>query len=244
MLTVSTHSPFKIPDQARYDAMAEQRIRSLRLTAEEQAAHLQYKAVYASILYMDESLRGFFQQLQQRPDYANTIVLVTGDHRLPEIPMRSKLDAVSYPVAGAFAADTAFRKILLPFPLTLMWHLLSPPCCRRSTALPPPPYVTWVGSGLDTARAFRNVHQYPLMRAKSDLSDYVAGAYLLNGGSLFKILPNMDLEPDSDGRHSRRAGCRFRALPEKRPTQLVQTKPAVACFAVQAICELVIRTGA
>jgi uncharacterized sulfatase len=86
-----------------------------------------------------------------------------------------------------------------------------------------PPYVTWVGSGLDTARAFRNVHQYPLMQTKSDLSDYVAGTYLLNGGSLFKILPNMDLEPDSDEGTAGKLEAGFGHY-RKKNNQLVQTK--------------------
>ena len=222
MLTVSTHSPFKIPNQARYDAMAEQRIRSLGLTEEQQAAHLQYKAVYASVLYMDESLRGLFQQLQQRPDYANTIVLVTGDHRLPEIPMRSRIDRyhtlllMHSPLLQRTAKFSSISSHMDVAPS--LTGLL-----QAQYGFAAPPYVTWVGSGLDTARTFRNVHQYPLMQTKNDLSDYVAGTYLLNSGSLFKILPNMDLEPDTDedmaGKLEAGLG-RYR----KKNGQLVQTK--------------------
>jgi phosphoglycerol transferase MdoB-like AlkP superfamily enzyme len=197
MLTVSTHSPFMIPDQAYYDALAEERIQSLPLTKEQQAEHLQYKAVYASILYMDNALRNFFKALAARPDYQHTIVMITGDHRLPEIPMRSKIDRyhtmlmVHSPLLERAAKFSSVSSHLDVAP-ALTAYLGGFPGFKT------PSLVTWVGNGLDTARAFRNIHHYPLMQTKNDLVDFISGTWMLNSDNLFRILPDLNLEPVTD----------------------------------------------
>lgn len=197
MLTVSTHSPFMIPGQSYYNTLAEERIQSLNLTKEQQQEHLRYKDVYASVLYMDNALRNFFRKLAARPDYQNTIVLITGDHRLPEIPMRSKIDRyhtllmVHSPLLKRAAKFSSVSSHLDIAP-ALTAYLGSFP------GFATPSLVTWVGSGLDTARAFRNVHHYPLMQTKNDLVDYISGTWMLNNGNLFRIAPNLDLEAVTD----------------------------------------------
>ncbi len=197
LLTVATHSPFRVPDQAYYDAQATAHIQSLELKDAELQAHLQYKDVYASILYMDNALRYFFNAYAKRPDYAHTIFLITGDHRLPEIPMRSRIDRYHTLLllhSPLLQRSASFSAISSHFDITpsLLAYLQGYP---QFTA---PQQVTWIGSGLDTARAFRNIHHYPLMQTKSELADYVAGGWMLNHGNLYKILPNMDLEPAAD----------------------------------------------
>ncbi|WP_164714294.1 LTA synthase family protein [Chitinophaga rhizosphaerae] len=222
MLTVSTHSPFKIPDQAHYNALAEQRIKSLKLTAEETAAHMQYLNVYASVMYMDASIRGFFRQLQSRKDYANTIVLITGDHRLPEIPMRSKIDRyhtlllVHSPLLNQ---HTRFSSVSSHFDVAPSFTRL----LAGQYGWDIPQEATWVGTGLDTTRAFRNVHHYPLMQTKNDLADYVAGPYFMNSGSLYRILPNLDLEPEDDEDTAGKLEAGFAAY-RKRNDRMVQTR--------------------
>jgi uncharacterized sulfatase len=49
-----------------------------------------------------------------------------------------------------------------------------------------------MGSGLDTARYFRNLHAYPLMHTKNNLVDFVMGTYHLNGNDVFRIYPDLN----------------------------------------------------
>lgn len=217
MLTVSTHSPFKVPDQEHYNQLAEQRLQSLSLKPEELQEQRRYLEVYASVLYMDHSLRGFFRELAQRPDYANTIVLITGDHRLPEIPMRSKIDR--YHTLLLVHSPMLQR----PAKFSSISSHLDVPASFAGLLGETPDSVTWIGNGLDTAREFRNVHQYPLMQTKNDLVDFVSGTWLLNNGSLFKISPDLDLEPVVDEEMLRTLSAGFNSFRQKN-NQLLQTR--------------------
>jgi uncharacterized sulfatase len=58
-----------------------------------------------------------------------------------------------------------------------------------------PEVATWLGEGLDTVKTFRNVHQYPLKQVKSELRNYISGLFFIDGEQLFKISPNMYIEP-------------------------------------------------
>jgi len=75
-----------------------------------------------------------------------------------------------------------------------------------------------MGSGLDTARSFRNIHAYPLMQTKNDLIDFVMGEYMLNGNDLYRIGSGMQLTPEQDDSKAatlRAAFDRFKAKNEK-----------------------------
>lgn len=194
LLTVSTHSPFQVPDQAHYQQLAAERIQQLKIDDARKSAYQDYSDIYASVMFMDNSLREFFQAFSQRADYKHTIFLITGDHRLPEIPMRSKIDryhSLLLMYSPLLQRSAAFSSISSHFDLTpsLLAYLQEYPQFAA------PQQVSWVGNELDTARGFRNIHHYPLMQTKSDLVDYVEGPWMVNNGNLFKILPNLDLEP-------------------------------------------------
>jgi uncharacterized sulfatase len=55
-----------------------------------------------------------------------------------------------------------------------------------------------MGSGLDTTRQFRNVHNYPLMRNKNELLDYLYHDYFLSDKTLYRIDDKLNLIPDND----------------------------------------------
>ena len=61
-----------------------------------------------------------------------------------------------------------------------------------------PDLVTWVGTGLDTAKQFRNVHSYPLKQTVSEMIDYVSGEYFLNNKTLYSMGDNFNLQPVDD----------------------------------------------
>jgi uncharacterized sulfatase len=201
ILTVSTHSPFAINEQAKYAALFEQRMTLLGMNEEEKTAHRAFKDQFASILYADDALRGFFTACSGRADYANTIFIITGDHRMPEIPMRTKIDRYHVPliVFSPLLKRTAeFQSVSTHFDLTP--SLLAFLSARYG--LQRPPGVAWIGSGLDTARQFRNIHAYALMQTKTDLLDFIDGEYHLNGSTLFHLSPDMSESPVTDDLHT------------------------------------------
>ena len=194
LLTVSTHDPFRINEQGFYLQKAEKRIEALSLTEDQRQDRRRYKFQFASVLYTDDALRVFFAAYRKRPDFARTIFLITGDHRMPEIPMSTKLDRYHIPLivySPLLKRRATFRSISTHFDVTptLLAFL------KTNYALKTPPVVSWLGTGIDTTRQFRNAHAYPLKVTKAELVDFVMGPYMLNQNKLYRIGDDMNLEP-------------------------------------------------
>jgi hypothetical protein len=54
-----------------------------------------------------------------------------------------------------------------------------------------PSNVPWLGSVLDTATNFRNIHSMPFMLWDRDIDQYIYKEYFLSGDQLFKLTPNL-----------------------------------------------------
>jgi len=197
LLTVSTHSPFMINEATAYQQKFNERLQKLGLTDEQQTMAKTYSQQLGTVLYADDALRYFFAEYAKRPDFANTIFLITGDHRMPEIPMSSKIDRYHVPLimySPLLQRTARFQSISSHFDIAP--SLLA--FMRKTHGLQTPSLATWVGSGLDTARSFRNIHAQALMQTKTDIIDYVRGQYHLNGNTLFRLTPTMQEEPVND----------------------------------------------
>jgi cellulose synthase/poly-beta-1,6-N-acetylglucosamine synthase-like glycosyltransferase/phosphoglycerol transferase MdoB-like AlkP superfamily enzyme len=217
VLTVSTHSPFLINEQDLYLKKFEHRMDDLGFTEATKRQYRDYQYQYASILFMDDALRNFLTTYSKRTDFNNTIFLITGDHRMPEIPMASKIDRYHVPLiiySPLLKRRATFSSVSTHFDITpslLVW-------LRNDYHLHIPLSGSWMGSGLDTARSFRNIHASPLMQTKNDLVDFVMGEYLLNGNDLYRINSSMQLtaEPDDNKAANLRTGFqRFKQKNEK-----------------------------
>lgn len=190
ILTVATHDPFLIPNQAKYLNQFEKRMSSLGFDEEKKANYRNFKLQYSSILYADEALKAFFAQYEKDPAYKNTIFLITGDHRMPEIPMSNKIDRFHVPLiiySPLLKRTAVFESISSHFDITpsLLAFL------QQQISIKLPNMVSWMGDGLDTARSFRNIHRYPLIQTKTTMIDYVSGAYHLNGETLYQLNSDM-----------------------------------------------------
>lgn len=197
ILTVAMHNPFLIPDQEQYYRKVEQRMQVLRFNEAQKTEHRKYLANYATILYMDEAMQHFFSAYSQKPEFNNTIFLITGDHRMPEIPMTTKIDRYHVPLiiySPLLQRTARFASLSSHFDITpsLLAYL------KHNFSVKSPSLVTWLGSGLDTVRSFRNVHQYPLKQTKTDLVDYVMGDYMISENKLFGISSTLNLVEIND----------------------------------------------
>ena len=116
---------------------------------------------------------------------------------MPEIPMISKLDRYHVPLimySPLLKRTAKFSSVSTHFdvlPSMMMW-------LKKAHGLQVPSLVNWMGSGLDTARNFRNIHAYPLMQTKNDIIDFVMGEYMINANTLFKINSDMNLTQVDD----------------------------------------------
>jgi uncharacterized sulfatase len=197
VLTVSTHSPFAINEEDKYLKQFEDRLTQLGYNDAKKNEYRNYKLQYASILYMDDALRGFFNAYSKRSDFNNTIFLITGDHRMPEIPMSDKIDRYHVPLIvyspmlkrTAQIASISTHFDISPSLLSYLQH---------NYKIKGPSLTSWMGQGLDTNRNFQNIHNYPLLQTKTDMIDFIMGEYHLNGDNLFKLNAELGEDPLQD----------------------------------------------
>jgi peptidoglycan-N-acetylglucosamine deacetylase len=197
LLTVSTHSPFIVNDETKYLERFERRLNELGFDEARKEKARAYKNQFASILFTDDALRDFFVRYAKRSDFKNTIFIVTGDHRMPEIPMKTKIDRYHVPLiiySPLLKRPAQFESISTHFDITPSVITM----LRKSYHIETPSLVSWLGSGLDTSRAFRNIHAYPFMPTKTEIIDFIAENKMINGDDFFTINSTMDLELENN----------------------------------------------
>ena len=195
--TMSMHTSYSVPDQGKYLKLFEERMNRLGFDEAQKERHRTYKKIYSTIMYTDEALRFFFEMYAKLPAYRNTLFIITGDHRLPEIPMSTKIDRFHVPLIifspmlkrAAHIKSISSQLDITPSLLAFL---------KKNYHIDAPSTVSWVGSGLDTDVSFRNIHKYPLKHTKNNLIDYISGMYFIDQDILFSIGKSMDLEPIQD----------------------------------------------
>ncbi|MEO7960318.1 MAG: sulfatase-like hydrolase/transferase [Ginsengibacter sp.] len=214
VLTLSTHNPFLLRDEDVYRKIFEQRMNKLGFNDEQKTQHRRYTDQYASILYADNAIRKFLREYAERPDFKNTIFIITGDHRMPEIPISTKIDRYHVPLivySPLLKRHEKFEAIsthldITPSILALM---------KNKYDLTVPSVANWLGHGLDTAHTFRNIHSYPFMQTKSSIDDFVMDEYLLHDDELFKISNNMGLNPVENNEKKNKLRSAFATFKQK-----------------------------
>lgn len=190
VITLSTHEPFQFPNKEAYIDKVDNVLSTLRKPEETKDIIVNNKDVFATLLYTDEALKTFLDGYSKRPDYDNTIFIITGDHRLIPIPQKDKLCRFHVP----FLIYSPMLKKAETFN-SLSSHLDVAPSLLNylvnNHRFKPLEHVSWFGDGLDTAKAFRNIHKIPLMRYKGSINDYIYNDYMYSDGELFKINENL-----------------------------------------------------
>jgi peptidoglycan-N-acetylglucosamine deacetylase len=195
LLTIANHSPFLVHGQEAYLSKYRQHLKGLNVKDKEE--YEKYKEMYACIMYTDDALRDFFREYSKLPSYRNTIFIITGDHRMPEIPLSTKIDRFHVPflIYSPLLKRTArFEGVNSHFDVTptLLGYL------SKNYALSSPALVSWVGTTFDNSPSFASNKSIPLMRNKNELIDYLHKDYYIADGQLFKVYRNMYIEPAPD----------------------------------------------
>lgn len=194
LLTLAMHDPFFVPGQEYYNQKFEEKLNSLDLTGKVKTFDAQYPLQFASVLYFDESLRFFFMEASKLPSFGNTIFIITGDHRMPEIPISTQIDRFHVPLviySPLLKKARKFSSVVTHFDVAPSLVAL----LDGAKHIVRPSVASWVGYGLDNSVSFRNLNSYPLMRNKNEILDFIDSEYFLSAKTLYKIYPNLDIEP-------------------------------------------------
>ena len=186
IMTLSTHEPFEFPKKEAYMAQVDKLLRSSRELESIKNQINDHKDIFGCLLYTDNAIKEFIQAYKQRPDYSNTIFIITGDHRLIPITQKDKLCRFHVPFliySPMLKKADKFKSVSSHWDVTpsLLNSLI------KNFKFKPLNKTAWVGNGLDTTRHFRNIHKIPLMRYKGSINDYIYKDYLYSDGELFKI---------------------------------------------------------
>jgi phosphoglycerol transferase MdoB-like AlkP superfamily enzyme len=197
VLTVSTHAPFLVNDQQQYLNKFEERLQQLGFEENKKKEYREYKYQYASILYTDDAIRNFINTYAKRADFSNTIFFITGDHRMPEIPMASRIDRYHVPLliySPLLKRTAKISSISTHFDIapSILAYI------KANYRVQLPSLVSWMGSGLDTTRSLNSTHAYPLLQTKTELVDFLEGDNLLNNSQLFNLKQGLKSSPIKD----------------------------------------------
>jgi len=194
MLTLAMHSPFIVTNQKYYDQRFDERLNSLNLSEKTKAFDHQYDAQFASILYFDESLRYFFNEYSKLSSFQNTIFIITGDHRMPEIPISTQIDRFHVPLviySPMLKKAQKFSSVITHYDITPSLIAL----LDGKKYISRPSVASWIGHGLDNSVPFRSLQTYPLMRNKNEILDMISSEEFLSSETIYKIYPSLDIEP-------------------------------------------------
>lgn len=193
--TQTSHDPYIVPDPEFYKEKLLSHLKNyLNKTDAQTADYLAYENIYMTLLYADDAIREFFMEYQKRPEFENTIFIITGDHRLPEVPMSSRLDRFHVPLfiySPKINRPTYFKSMVSHFEVTP--SILS--LLEKQSGIILPEKVIWQGQVLDTASTFQSRIAMPLMRNKNQLVEYIDGDLMLSDGQLFKISDGLNIDP-------------------------------------------------
>lgn len=198
MLTIAMHDPFNIPDQENFNHKFELRLEGLNLSERIKSFNQQYSKQLASVLYFDESIRYFFSEISKTKEFANTIFIITGDHRMPEIPISSQIDRFHVPLviySPMLKKANKFSSVVSHFDITpsIVAMLNQAKYINRPTA------ASWIGHGLDNSVEFRSLQTYPLMRNKNEILDLLSNDHFLSSQTVYQISPDLNIDPLENG---------------------------------------------
>ena len=193
--TQTSHDPYIVPERPFYSEKLRTHLRDyLNLNPSEFNSYLAYEDIYMTVLYADDAVKEFINEYKKRPEFSNTIFIITGDHRLPEIPMSSRLDRFHVPLiiySPLLEKTDYFKGVTSHYEITpsILAFL------EAQVGIELPEQVTWQGQVLDTARNFQSRIAMPLMRNKNQLMEYIHGELFLSDGQLFKVSDQLNIDP-------------------------------------------------
>jgi len=191
-MTLTNHEPFDFPSKEIYKTKVDSILNAKNSSSDFKDEIKSYQDIFASILYSDTAIKDFINNYKERPEFANTIFIITGDHRLIPINQKDKLCRFHVPflIYSPLLNKTKSIKSIsshLDVTPSLLSFLINNYTFNKLEK------TAWMSEGLDTAQQFRNIHKIPLMRYKGSINDYIFNDYLLSDGALYKINENFGI---------------------------------------------------
>ena len=191
-MTLSTHSPWIFLNQEAYFRKLKNYVDEKGFSKSKKENIWNQKARFSSILYADDAVRYLFNELKKRPDFNNTLFIVTGDHSMSMVPDNSlnryHVPLIIYsPLLKASRQMSAVTSQMDVTPTLL--NLLS------GYGIQSPGIVHWMGSMMDTSIQFRNTETLPFMLNNRNITQLLFDSCYLDRVNLYSIDKTLSLHP-------------------------------------------------
>jgi hypothetical protein len=212
ILTLSTKEPFAAPNTL------ENLEKVARIAQAQSAPRIskvikKNKEVFSSILYADLALSQFFKAYKKRPEFENTIFIVTGSHNLTHLPARDE--------ASRYRVPFMMYSALLKSPATIKTLASHADLAPSMVALlakkydmKVPQQVAWMGQELVTNTTFDKHKKIPLFKSKNNIQDYVYGNYFFSSGRIYTFGKHLELTltKDAPKQHIKESFQQFKSI--------------------------------
>lgn len=197
IMTLTNHEPFEFPQKKEYLKKVDSILKTNTTLKVSKSEVDTYKDIFASLLYTDNAIKTFINSYRKRPEYKNTIFVITGDHRLIPIAQKDKLCRFHVPLyiySPLLKRPQTFKSVSSHWDITpsLVSFLMNNYKMNKMEK------TAWMSTGLDTVKKFRNIHTIPIMQNKGNINEMIYKDYLYSNGDLFKIDENFETTKITD----------------------------------------------
>jgi lipoteichoic acid synthase len=199
-LTLTTHEPFISPED-KYRPQFDEKLKRLT-TASSQAVWQTNAGIFTCLMYADDAIKTLMRAYAKRADYANTIFILTGDHRLIPLPSDNPMARFHVPLiiySPLLKAPEQFNSISAHSgvtPTLLGW-------LHHQYGMDFPTAMPFLTDSISFLQSFDASVTLPLIRNKNAIEDYLEDNYFLTGDRLYKVLPDLNLAPERDDTRKR-----------------------------------------
>ena len=189
-LTISTHTPFMIPNKERYVKLLKEHFKKDKRYPKEQKNVLERAEDFSAYVFTDEALKKYFTKARRSPEFNNTLYFILGDHG-SELTVTSEIEKYKTPLilyspqvkkAETFEAVCSHADIT---PTVINYLRLTYP------QLGLPNQVPFSGKELQFKKSFESKRTLPLITIDMQNKHLVMGDYFLYDKQLFRIHRNL-----------------------------------------------------
>lgn len=197
VMTITTHEPFSFDGIEKYEQLARVIVeRTDDVTPTERKNVLEDINIFACYVYMDECVRNLISYYSTLPSFANTVFVITGDHRTCQLPYNS-IGRYHVPLLiwspllkeGRTMEAVTSHLCITPTLIAYLSHNYN----YKTSA-----YTHWLAPVADTSVAFRNTLKQAFMLNNRDVTQYVNGKYYITQSGIFELQEDLNQKPCDD----------------------------------------------
>lgn len=188
-LTLTTHEPFVVKGLEEYERQVRIKVEQTPdLIEKERDNVLKNLNIYACFLYLDQSIKRLFDYYASRPDFANTIFVITGDHRMAPVLPGIALRYYNVPMivySPMVKQPKTMEAVISHLDVTPSFNAY----LNANYDYSIDDHCHWLGTSFDTVSNFRNNRKLSFMRNNRDVVDYISDNYYINRNQFIKLDP-------------------------------------------------------